>query len=70
VLTVTASTARPVQLPFPRPPGSAELLGSLEDAIPPDQYYDDVHGTPEWRRHMTLRFAEEIRQELSADAGR
>ncbi|MGP3954458.1 FAD binding domain-containing protein [Nonomuraea sp. 3N208] len=70
VVTVTASTVRPVQLSFPRTPGSAELLGALEHEIPPDSYYDDVHGTPEWRRHMTLRFAEEIRQELSADAGR
>ncbi len=29
-------------------------------------YYDDLHGSPDWRRHMTLRLAEEIRQELSA----
>ncbi|GAA2445652.1 FAD binding domain-containing protein [Actinomadura vinacea] len=70
VLTVTASTPRPVRLAFPRPPGPAELRDALERAVPPDRYYDDVHGTPEWRRHMTLRFAEEIRRELSADVGR
>ncbi|XVQ10893.1 FAD binding domain-containing protein [Spirillospora sp. CA-255316] len=69
-LTVTASTPRPVLLLFPRPPRSAELRGALEVAIPPDSYFDDVHGTPEWRRHMTLRFAEEIRDELAADGGR
>jgi hypothetical protein len=30
-------------------------------------YYDDVHGAPAWRRHMTLQFAEEIRQELAGE---
>lgn len=65
VLTVTASTVRPVQLRFPGLPGQAELLAAVERAIPPELYYDDVHGAPAWRRHMTLRFAEEIRCELS-----
>ena len=29
----------------------------------------DIHGMPEWRKHMTLRLAEDIRVEL-ADAPR
>jgi hypothetical protein len=29
-------------------------------------WYDDIHGDPQWRRHMTLAFAEEIRQELAS----
>ena len=28
-------------------------------------FFDDVHGTPEYRKHMTFYFAEEIRRELS-----
>jgi len=32
--------------------------------ITDDLYHDDVHGKPEWRKHMTLRLAEEIRIEL------
>jgi CO/xanthine dehydrogenase FAD-binding subunit len=65
VLTVTASTVRPVQLSFPGLPGRAELLAALERAIPPELYHLDVHGAPAWRRHMTVQFAEEIRCELS-----
>jgi hypothetical protein len=29
-------------------------------------FFDDVHGTPEYRKHLTLHFAEEIRRELDA----
>jgi CO/xanthine dehydrogenase FAD-binding subunit len=65
VFTVTASTVRPVQLRFPGLPGPAELLTALERAIPPELYHLDVHGAPAWRRQMTVRFAEEIRRELS-----
>ena len=36
--------------------------------IPDDLYYDDVHGRPDWRRHLTGLFAEEIRAELSGEA--
>ncbi|MFC5745033.1 FAD binding domain-containing protein [Actinomadura rugatobispora] len=69
-LTVTASTPRPVLLFFRRTPGSRELRDALDVVIPPESYFDDVHGTPEWRRHMTLRFAEEIRDELATAGGR
>jgi hypothetical protein len=34
-------------------------------AIPESDWYDDVHGAPDWRHHVTLLLAEEIRQELS-----
>jgi len=64
-LTVTASTRRPVRLDFPAMPSATELSHALTRAIPDDLYYDDVHGAPDWRRHMTFRFAEQIRQELS-----
>ncbi|MET0652018.1 MAG: FAD-binding molybdopterin dehydrogenase, partial [Hyphomicrobiaceae bacterium] len=37
----------------------------LATEIPFAQYYDDVHGLPDWRRHMTHELAEEIRRELA-----
>ncbi|MFF5210899.1 FAD binding domain-containing protein [Streptosporangium sp. NPDC000396] len=69
VLTVTASTVRPVRLPFPGLPGQAELLTALERRIPPDLYHLDVHGAPAWRHHMTVEFAKDIRRELSERNG-
>jgi CO/xanthine dehydrogenase FAD-binding subunit len=63
-LTVTASTARPVQLSFPEIPGTRELREALRLGIPDGTYHDDVHGKPAWRKHMTVRLAEEIRAEL------
>jgi len=63
-LTVTASTARPVQLSFSKIPNAGELREALRHRIADDLYHDDVHGKPAWRKHMTLRLAEEIRAEL------
>jgi CO/xanthine dehydrogenase FAD-binding subunit len=63
-LTVTASTARPVQLPFAAIPQARELREALLHHIPDALYHDDIHGKPAWRKHMTLRLAEEIRAEL------
>jgi len=67
-LTVTASTRRPVRLAFDDMPDRAALDARLSSGIPEALYYDDMHGTPDWRRHMTLEFAEEIRQELAGAA--
>lgn len=63
-LTVTASTARPVQLAFSRIPDPRELREAIRERIPDGIYHNDVHGKPAWRKHMTLRLAEEIRVEL------
>ena len=65
VLTVTASTPHPVQLRFAHLPAPGDLRAALEEAIPAGRYVDDVHGLPAWRRHLTLRFATEILQELA-----
>lgn len=65
VLTVTASTVRPVQLRFSSLPGAGELAAALADAIPSGLYHDDVHGLPEWRQYMTEHLSEEIRSELA-----
>ena len=64
-LAVTASTPRPIRLAFPNVPPSTTLREKLEAQIPEQLYYNDVHGSPAWRRHMTLQFAEEIRSELA-----
>jgi CO/xanthine dehydrogenase FAD-binding subunit len=64
-LTVTAATRRPVRLDFAAPPSHAELVQAVEQAIPDALYYDDIHGEPAWRRHMTFRLAEQLRQELA-----
>jgi CO/xanthine dehydrogenase FAD-binding subunit len=65
-LTVTAATRRPVRLDFETIPSDNDLRHALVRAIPDTMIYDDLHGAPGWRRHMTFRFAEEIRQELSS----
>ena len=65
-LTVTASTVRPVQLSFDDIPTAENLHEAILLRIPDDLYHSDVHGKPAWRKHMTLRLAEEIRRELQA----
>lgn len=66
VITVTASTKRPVQLRFAadQVPDAATLAAAVERSIPWTLYHDDIHGLPAWRRDMTIRLAEEIRAEL------
>ncbi|MDF2620926.1 MAG: molybdopterin dehydrogenase FAD-binding protein [Xanthobacteraceae bacterium] len=67
-LTVTASTRRPVRLDFSALPDRAALAERLARAIPDALYYDDIHGRPDWRRHMTGLFAQEICAELAEGA--
>ncbi|MEV7551948.1 FAD binding domain-containing protein [Amycolatopsis sp. NPDC089917] len=63
-LTVTASTRRPFRFTFPTVPDAAGLRAAL-GAIDDEDWFDDIHGLPAWRRHMTFRLAEEIRSELA-----
>jgi CO/xanthine dehydrogenase FAD-binding subunit len=70
LLTVTAATPKPVQLRFERMPKADELSHAIEAAIPADGYFDDVHGSPAYRRRLTFHFAEEIRAELEAAGAR
>lgn len=67
-LTVSAATTRPIRLDFPLVPLAAELRAAIEAAVPAPLYFDDAHGTSGYRRHMTYHLAEEIRQELAAEA--
>jgi CO/xanthine dehydrogenase FAD-binding subunit len=64
-LAVTASTPQPMRFAFVRLPTRAVLRDTIKAGI--RHYYDDVHGHPEWRRHMTLQLAEEIRGELGEE---
>jgi CO/xanthine dehydrogenase FAD-binding subunit len=64
LLTVTAATARPVQLSFERLPSADELRRAIDAGIPDSLYFDDVHGSPPYRRHLTYYFGEQIRQEI------
>ncbi|MHB0768851.1 FAD binding domain-containing protein [Bradyrhizobium sp. 5.13L] len=63
-LTITASTVRPVQLSFAKAPDAAALRAAISEGITEELYNTDIHGKPLWRKHMTLRLAEEIRGEL------
>jgi CO/xanthine dehydrogenase FAD-binding subunit len=63
-LAVTGSTIRPLRLSFTQIPRSDELRDVILQRIPDALYHNDIHGTPAWRKHMTLRLAEEIRVEL------
>jgi CO/xanthine dehydrogenase FAD-binding subunit len=63
-LTVTGSTIKPIQFFFAAFPKAAELRDAILQRIPDTLYHTDVHGKPAWRKHMTLRLAEEIRAEL------
>lgn len=56
-ITVTASTTRPVPLP----------VGDLAAALAAvDCWYDDPHGAPDWRAHVTGLLAHEVAEELVA----
>ncbi|WP_024511313.1 FAD binding domain-containing protein [Bradyrhizobium sp. ARR65] len=68
LLTVTASTKRPVRLCFSTMPTTGELREAIRQTITDDLYHDDLHGKLFWRMHMTLRLAEEIRNELADGA--
>jgi CO/xanthine dehydrogenase FAD-binding subunit len=66
LLTVTASTLRPIQLRFGNVPSAEMLKSALDDSLPFDLYLEDPHGSPSHRQHLTYYFAEQIRQDLSA----
>jgi hypothetical protein len=66
MLTISASTVRPIRLSFERVPDARSLRERLRETIPDSMYHDDVHGAPDYRQHLTFHFAEAIRDELSS----
>ena len=67
-LTITAATPRPMKFEFAALTSAEQMRARIENEIPPAAWYDDMHGLPAWRRHMSLYFAEEIRRELAEQA--
>jgi CO/xanthine dehydrogenase FAD-binding subunit len=65
VLTVSATTPRPLQLRFAALPSAKKLRQAIDAQIPADGYFSDVHGTAAYKRHLTYHFAEDIRAELA-----
>jgi CO/xanthine dehydrogenase FAD-binding subunit len=68
LLTITAATPRPIQIHFAQAPSAEVLRHAIEAHIPADGYFNDVHGSADYKRHLTFYFAEQIRAEL-AQAG-
>jgi CO/xanthine dehydrogenase FAD-binding subunit len=66
LLTITAATPRPVQLRFDRFPSALALRQAIDERIPVDGYFCDVHGSAAYKRHLTYHFSEQIRLELAA----
>jgi CO/xanthine dehydrogenase FAD-binding subunit len=65
LLTVTAATPRPVQLRFATYPSPDELSDALATRLPLEAYFDDVHGSAAYKRHVTQYLSEQIRVELA-----
>ncbi len=62
VFSITGGTEAPHRLAFDAPPSASELTDAI-DAI--SDWYEDPHGSPDWREAMSRRFAEHVREELS-----
>ncbi|QLY32209.1 FAD binding domain-containing protein [Nocardia huaxiensis] len=63
-LTLSAATRRPVVLEFDEVPGGSELTATI-DAVNPRLWYDDPHGSPDWRHHVSTLLAAEVAAELA-----
>jgi CO/xanthine dehydrogenase FAD-binding subunit len=66
-ITLTAATVRPVVLDFAVPPMETEIAGAI-GAIDSALWFDDPHGSPDWRRHVTGLLAREVAAELREHA--
>ncbi|MGN7191243.1 xanthine dehydrogenase family protein subunit M [Curtobacterium sp. MCBA15_004] len=64
VLVVTAATPRPLVLRWDHVPSSAAVDAAVGGH---DDWYDDPHGSPDWRRAVATRAAQELRDEAAAD---
>lgn len=60
-LTVTAATPHPVQHRFAGHPTSAQVDGALTGL----EWFDDLHGAPDWRRAVTTLLAHEAVAEVA-----
>ncbi len=65
VFTVTGGTDHPEQFRFERPPTAHQLAQAIGTI---DSWFTDAHGAADWRKAMTVRFAEQLRIELGGTA--
>jgi CO/xanthine dehydrogenase FAD-binding subunit len=61
--TITGGTVRPRVLRFSALPTASELATAVGGI---DDWYDDPHGSPDWRHALSTRFADELRVELGS----
>ena len=54
-----------MQIRFERMPSSGALRRAIDAAVKDDDWFDDVHGSAAYKRHLTYYYAEQIRAELS-----
>jgi CO/xanthine dehydrogenase FAD-binding subunit len=62
VFTVSGGTTRPRVLRFDALPAPAALEAAV---LGIDEWFTDAHGAADWRRAMSLLFAEQLREELA-----
>jgi len=65
VFTVSGGTTRPRVLRFDSLPSSAALENAVRRI---DEWFTDPHGAADWRRAMSVLFAEELRHELAEES--
>jgi CO/xanthine dehydrogenase FAD-binding subunit len=67
-LTITAATPHPVRLDFATIPTGEVLRDAIENAVTASgKWFDDMHGAPDWRRHITHHLAAELRREMDGE---
>lgn len=63
-ITLTAATVRPIVLDFDSVPTQSDVADALAD-LDADVWFDDPHGAPDWREHVTGLLAAEVAAELA-----
>ncbi len=65
LLTISAATPRPIHLRFEKTPSAAALRRAIDESLPADAWFQDVHGSAPYKRHVTHYLAEQVRAELA-----
>src|SRR3984957_16667018 len=65
LVTITGATDRPMHLFFPQAPSAVELSDRIDADIAEARWFDDVHGSAPYKRHVARYFVEQIRAELA-----
>ena len=63
--STTIEAAPGVHLRFAKTPSAAELHQAIDTRLSPDAWFQDVHGSAPYKRHVTFYLAEQVRAELS-----